>query len=86
MLLIAGATGYIGGLLAGRLAEQGRDVRCLARDAEAAAGKLDDRCEIVPGDVLDPDAAAASLDEPNDRTRVAQWIRNFLKDESGENR
>ena len=30
MLLIAGATGYIGGLLAERLIEQGRDVRCLA--------------------------------------------------------
>lgn len=26
----------------------------------------------------DPDAAIASLDAPNDRERVAQWIRNFL--------
>lgn len=40
------------------------------------------RRDLLP----EPDAAAASLDEPNDRTRVAEWIRNFLKDESGENR
>ena len=26
----------------------------------------------------DPDAATASLDEPNDRERVGGWIRNFL--------
>ena len=26
----------------------------------------------------DPDAALASLDGPDDRGRVAQWIRNFL--------
>ena len=32
-----------------------------------------------------PDAATASLDAPNDRTRVAEWIRRFLKTEtSGE--
>ena len=32
-----------------------------------------------------PDAATASLDAPTDRTRVAEWIRRFLKTEtSGE--
>lgn len=32
-----------------------------------------------------PDAATASLDAPNDRRRVAEWIRRFLKTEtSGE--
>jgi uncharacterized protein YbjT (DUF2867 family) len=61
VLLIAGATGYIGGLLAGRLAEDGRDVRCLARDPEAAAGRLDERCEIVRGDVLDRSTLDSAL-------------------------
>lgn len=33
----------------------------------------------------DPDAAIASLDAPDDRVRVAEWIRRFLKSEtSGE--
>jgi GMP synthase-like glutamine amidotransferase len=27
----------------------------------------------------DPDAAIASLDAPDDRARVASWIRNFLE-------
>ncbi|HEX8365004.1 MAG TPA: type 1 glutamine amidotransferase [Allosphingosinicella sp.] len=34
------------------------------------------RRDILP----DPDAAAASLDRPDDRARVAAWIRRFLKD------
>ncbi len=65
MQLIAGATGYIGGLLAARLAEQGREIRCLARDPEGAAAKLDERCELVRGDVLDRvtlDPALAGVD------------------------
>ena len=65
MHLIAGATGYIGGLLAARLAEDGCGVRCLARDPGAAAGRLDERCEIVRGDVLDRpslDDALAGID------------------------
>lgn len=65
MQLIAGATGYVGGLLAERLAADGREVRCLARDPVAAAKKLDARCEIVRGDVLQRetlDAALAGVD------------------------
>lgn len=70
MQLIAGATGYIGGLLAARLVEEGRDVRCLARDPEAASRKLDDRCEIVRGDVLDRE----SLDEALAGIDVAYYL------------
>ena len=32
--------------------------------------------------LLDPDAAIASLDAPNDNVRVAEWIRRFLKSNS----
>jgi UDP-glucose 4-epimerase len=53
MHLIAGATGYIGGLLADRLAADQRPVRCLARTLERARSELHGRCEIVRGDVLD---------------------------------
>ena len=62
MILIAGATGYIGGLLADRLAAEGRRVRCLARSPELAAKRLDERCEIVSGDVLDPATLAPALE------------------------
>jgi uncharacterized protein YbjT (DUF2867 family) len=60
--LIAGATGYIGGLLATELAEAGRPVRCMARDPDRARGRLDSRCEVVRGDVLEPDSLDAALE------------------------
>jgi GMP synthase-like glutamine amidotransferase len=39
-----------------------------------AAALIESRRDRLP----DPDAAIASLDEPNDRPRVAEWIRRFL--------
>ena len=43
-----------------------------------AKALIAERYDRVP----DPDTAIASLDAPNDRARVAQWIRNFLNGES----
>ena len=40
-----------------------------------AKALIEKRYDIVP----DPDAAIASLDAPNDRARVAAWMRRFLK-------
>jgi uncharacterized protein YbjT (DUF2867 family) len=62
MYLIAGATGYVGGLLAAELAERGCDVRCMARSPERALESLDSRCRVVGGDVLEPDTLDAALD------------------------
>lgn len=59
MILIAGATGFVGGLLAERLAAEGRDVRCLARRPERAT--VDSRCELVAGDVLRPETLPPAL-------------------------
>jgi GMP synthase-like glutamine amidotransferase len=40
-----------------------------------AKALIEKRYDVVP----DPDGAIASLDVPNDSTRVAAWIRRFLK-------
>ncbi len=40
-----------------------------------AKALIETRRERLP----DPDAALASLDAPDDRARVAEWIRNFLR-------
>jgi len=60
--LIAGATGYVGGLLADELARTGREVRCMARSPERADGRFDPRCEVVRGDVLEPETLDGALE------------------------
>jgi len=60
--LIAGATGYVGGLLAEELAGRGDDVRCMARSPEKAKDRLPEACEVVKGDVLEPDTLDAALE------------------------
>jgi len=59
--LIAGATGYVGGLLADELTARGREVRAMARTPERAEERFDGRCEIVRGDVLEPDSLGPAL-------------------------
>jgi GMP synthase-like glutamine amidotransferase len=44
-------------------------------DTAFARALIETRRERLPN----PDAAIASLGQPNDRARVAQWIRGFLK-------
>jgi len=65
--LVAGATGFIGGVLVRRLLADGAHVRALVRDRERARGKLaeDPRLELFVGDVLEPatlDGAGAAID------------------------
>lgn len=57
MILVAGATGFLGGEICRRLTEQGRDVRGLVRptsDPEALAQLRGRGVETVEGDVRDP--------------------------------
>jgi uncharacterized protein YbjT (DUF2867 family) len=62
VFLIAGATGYVGGLLADELAGRGRDVRCMARTPEKARERFGDRCQVVKGDVLAPETLGPALE------------------------
>ena len=55
-MLVAGATGYIGGRLVPRLLEAGYAVRCLAREPRKLSERSwanDPRVEVVRGDVGD---------------------------------
>ena len=65
-ILIAGATGYIGGRLAPRLAAAGHEVRCLARRPEKLDGvPWAEKVAVVRGDALDRaslDAALAGIE------------------------
>jgi uncharacterized protein YbjT (DUF2867 family) len=56
-VLVTGATGFIGGMLAGRLAADGCHVRCLVRRAAGARAQTLERAgfELHVGDALRPD-------------------------------
>ncbi len=63
LVLVAGASGYVGGRLVGELLEAGYRVRCLVRTPAKVAGtSWADRVEIMQGDVLEElDAAMAGV-------------------------
>ncbi len=57
LILVTGATGYVGGRLVPRLLEAGYRVRCLVRDPNRLQGRpWLKRVEVVTGDVLVPGA------------------------------
>ncbi len=62
MVLVTGATGYVGGRLVPRLLEAGYQVRCLVRDPSRLQGRpWLGQVEIVQGDVLKPETLAAAM-------------------------
>lgn len=62
MILITGATGYIGRHLVVRLVAQGERPRCLVRDTQRAASILPaDKVEFVQGNTTQPDSLGAAM-------------------------
>jgi uncharacterized protein YbjT (DUF2867 family) len=62
LILITGATGYVGGRLAVRLLDAGYHIRCLVRDASRLRGRpWFKRVEIVEGDALIPETLDRAL-------------------------
>ncbi|MBR9977062.1 MAG: SDR family oxidoreductase [Bacteroidetes bacterium] len=62
LILVTGATGYIGGRLVSRLLELGYRVRCLVRDPGRLQGRpWRDAVEVVSGDVLDKESLEPAI-------------------------
>lgn len=61
LILVTGATGYVGGRLVPRLLLEGYRVRCMAREPERLSGRGWKGAEIVAGDALVPDSLKAAL-------------------------
>src|SRR5690242_18209500 len=60
MILVAGATGELGGRTVRVLRSGGRDVRCLVRAGSDAAALEEAGAEVVRGDLLDPGTLTAA--------------------------
>lgn len=62
LLLLTGASGYVGGRLLSRLEESGRRVRCMSRRPAELSARTAPQTEVVAGDVGDPGSLAAALE------------------------
>lgn len=70
MILLTGATGYVGGRLLRRLERDGLSIRCLCRDPETLRERVASTTELVRGDLLQP----ASLDRAFSGVETAFYL------------
>ena len=61
LILLTGATGYVGGRLLSGLEAAGLHVRCLTRRPDALAGRVAPFTEIAEADIHDPAAVARAM-------------------------
>lgn len=61
LILITGATGYVGGRLLRILEERGCRIRCLARKPEYLSRTTNETTEVFQGDVLNQESLVAAL-------------------------
>ena len=62
MILVTGATGFVGGHLVDALRRADRPVRCLVRNRREAGGLEDVGCELTEGDMTDPPSLRSAVD------------------------
>lgn len=71
-VFLTGGTGFLGGKLAAAMVEAGAEVTCLSRTRERAAPLEALGCEIVLGDVTDPESIV--MDRPTTVVHGAAWV------------
>lgn len=62
LILLTGATGYVGGRLLKRLEAEGHRLRCLVRRPDRLQGIAGPHTELTPGDALKPDTLERALE------------------------
>ena len=61
LVLLTGASGYVGGRLLRALEADGRPLRCMARRPDHLRSRVAGGTEVVAGDVLDPQSLGEAL-------------------------
>lgn len=61
LILLTGATGYVGGRLLNVLEQSGHRLRCLSRRPDSLRARVDPQTEVIQGDVLDRASLEAAL-------------------------
>ena len=61
LILLTGASGYVGGRLRRALEAGGHPLRCMARRPEYLRSRVTDGTQVVAGDVLDPGSLPDAL-------------------------
>jgi len=62
MILVTGATGFVGGHVVAALRRAGQQVRCLVRDLRTAAKPELAGCELAEGNMTEPRSLASAVD------------------------
>src|ERR1700722_6638617 len=73
-VLLAGATGYVGGRLIPLLEKSGDVIRCLARTPDKLRPRVSPSTEVIQGDVLDP----ASLKQAMQGVQTAYYLVHLM--------
>ena len=80
MILLTGATGYLGSQIARALAVRGQPFRVLVRDPARLGFDAAGRCEVVVGDLRDPSAVRKSLDGTEAVIHTAALVKMWVRD------
>ena len=76
VVLLTGASGYVGGRLIPMLERQSVSLRCLARTPDKLRPLVSDSTQVIRGDVLDP----PSLDEALRGVHTAYYLVHLMTD------
>ncbi len=79
---LTGATGFVGGVLAGKLREQGHDVHASVRDSGKAAALQSIGVNLFQGDVTDKDSMREAMRGVDGVYHVAGWYKIGTREKS----
>jgi NAD+-dependent farnesol dehydrogenase len=80
MILLTGATGYLGSQIARELAERRLPFRVLVRDASRLQPEMRAGCEVVVGDLLDAAALSKALRGAKQVIHTAALVKMWVRD------